>query len=247
MDCTFCLDCVNACPHDNVGFVAVMPGREVIADKKKSTVGKYAQRPDIAALVLLLTFGAFVNAAGMVVPVLEAMDAMTTRWKLSSDVIPVSLFMAAGLVLLPALVSFLAARWSGGQKYWKEHLCRFAVAFAPLGFGMWLAHFLFHFFTAALTPVPVLGRVLEEAGWISSSTNWVAPPMTFYDLPALEIVLLNAGYLLCLYMLWRIAAKVHGTTARRAFPPWALIATALYLTGIWIIFQPMEMRGTLMG
>ncbi len=247
MDCTFCLDCVKACPHDNVGFIAVMPGREVILDEKKSTVGRYARRPDIAALVLVLTFGAFVNAAGMVVPVLEAMDGLTERWGLSSDLLPVSLLMIAGLVILPGALSWIAARWSGGIRNWKEHLCRFAVAFAPLGFAMWLAHFVFHFFTAALTPVPVLGRALEEAGLIASSTQWVAPSLAFYDLPALEIVLLNAGYLLCLFMLWRIAAKVPGSTPHRAFPPWAIIATALYLFGMWIIFQPMEMRGTLMG
>jgi len=247
MDCTFCLDCVQACPHDNVGFLAVMPGREVILDEKKSTVGKYARRPDIAALVLVLTFGAFVNAAGMVAPVLEIMDAVTNRWALSSDLLPVSILMGIGLVVLPGLSSLGAAWASGGKKFWKEHLCRFSVALAPLGFGMWLAHFVFHFFTAALTPVPVLGRALEDSGLIGSSTTWVAPSLALYDLPAVEIVLLNAGYLLCLFMLWRIAAKVPGSNARRAFPPWAVIATALYLFGLWIIFQPMEMRGTLMG
>ncbi|MEX1119781.1 MAG: cytochrome c oxidase assembly protein, partial [Terrimicrobiaceae bacterium] len=246
MDCTFCLDCVKACPHDNVGFLAVMPGREVIRDEKKSTVGTYARRPDIAALVLVLTFGAFVNAAGMVVPVLEGMDALTSRWELSSDLLLVSLLMAFGLVILPGAASLGAAWLGGGKKLWRDHLCRFAVALAPLGFGMWLAHFVFHFFTAALTPVPVLGRVLEDFGWISSSTAWVAPSPAFYDLPALEIVLLNAGYLLCLFMLWRIAARAPGASPRRAFSPWAVIATTLYLLGLWIIFQPMEMRGTLM-
>ncbi len=247
MDCTFCLDCVKACPHDNVGFLAVMPGREVIEDKKKSTVGQYARRLDIAALVLILTFGAFVNAAGMIVPVLNMMADLTTRWGLRSDLLPVSLFIVMGLVVLPGLSSLGAAGMSGGKKFWKEHLGRFAVAFAPLGFGMWLAHFVFHFFTAALTPIPVLGRALEDSGFISSSTAWVSPSLAFYDLPALEIVLLNAGFLLCLFMLWRIAAKVPGSSPRRAFPPWAILATALYMFGIWIIFQPMEMRGTLMG
>ncbi len=29
LDCTFCLDCVHACPHDNVGILAVAPGPRV--------------------------------------------------------------------------------------------------------------------------------------------------------------------------------------------------------------------------
>ena len=27
MDCTFCLDCIKACPHENVGILAVRPGK----------------------------------------------------------------------------------------------------------------------------------------------------------------------------------------------------------------------------
>ena len=29
MDCTMCLDCLHACPHDNVGLVAGLPGRDL--------------------------------------------------------------------------------------------------------------------------------------------------------------------------------------------------------------------------
>ena len=29
MDCTFCLDCVHACPHDNVGILADLPGKDL--------------------------------------------------------------------------------------------------------------------------------------------------------------------------------------------------------------------------
>src|SRR5207248_2938529 len=32
MDCTFCLDCVHACPHDNVGLVPVTPSAELWQD-----------------------------------------------------------------------------------------------------------------------------------------------------------------------------------------------------------------------
>jgi len=28
--------------------------------------------------------------------------------------------------------------------------------------------------------------------------------------------------------------------------PWAVLAGALYSAGVWIIFQPMQMRGTMM-
>jgi hypothetical protein len=31
--------------------------------------------------------------------------------------------------------------------------------------------------------------------------------------------------------------------ARKLLAPWACLAVLLYATGVWIVFQPMEMRG----
>src|SRR5205814_5519073 len=71
MDCTACLDCVHACPHDNIGLIAAPPAADLWHDPHRSGVGRLGKRPDVAALVLLLVFGAFANAAGMVAPVVE--------------------------------------------------------------------------------------------------------------------------------------------------------------------------------
>lgn len=244
MDCTFCLDCVAACPHDNVGLLAVPPGRDVINDPVKSTVGTFARRPDISLLVLVLAFGAFANAAGMVAPVLGWMDRLVAGLGLRGDALPLAAFALLVLVALPAAGGLAAAKIGGGAD-WKTHFGRFGPAFAPLGFGMWLAHFFFHFFTAALTPVPVAGRILADLGWTSAEPAWGLSSIPIYGLPAVEIVFLNAGFLACLYLLWRVAGRLAPARPWRAFLPWGVLALALYAAGIWIIFQPMEMRGTL--
>src|SRR5262245_8391961 len=44
MDCTFCLDCVHACPHDNVGLVGRLPGSELWAETPRSGVGRPLER-----------------------------------------------------------------------------------------------------------------------------------------------------------------------------------------------------------
>ena len=72
LDCTFCLDCIHACPHDNVGILAVTPTADLWHDPLRSGVGRFSRRPDLAALVVLLVFGAFANAAGMVGPVVDS-------------------------------------------------------------------------------------------------------------------------------------------------------------------------------
>ena len=69
MDCTFCLDCVHACPHDNIGLIARVPTQELWSDPFRSGIGRFSRRPDLAALVVVLVFASFINAFNMIRPV----------------------------------------------------------------------------------------------------------------------------------------------------------------------------------
>jgi hypothetical protein len=64
----------------------------------------------------------------------------------------------------------------------------------------------------------------------------------------MELLFLGLGLLLTLYMAWRVACRlVSGTRqALAVLFPWALFAIALYSAGVWIVFQPMQMRGMMM-
>src|SRR5262249_52304725 len=84
LDCTFCLDCVHACPHQNVGIIGVTPGSQLTHDRYRSALGRLSQRMDVAALVLLLVFGAFANAAGMIGPVVALERTLQQRLGLES-------------------------------------------------------------------------------------------------------------------------------------------------------------------
>ena len=64
-------------------------------------------------------------------------------------------------------------------------------------------------------------------------------------LTALQLVLLDAGLLASLYAGWRIAVQSRGR-GRRALAllaPWTPVIAGLWVTGVWIVFQPMQMRG----
>jgi cytochrome c oxidase assembly factor CtaG/polyferredoxin len=192
LDCTFCLDCVKACPHDNVALISVAPAKTLLSDAYRSSIGRLSKRSDMVALVLLLVFGAFVNAAGMVHPMM--------MWEPAT-------FVFIGAVLLPFAVFKICGAVNGD----KERARRLAFSLVPLGVGMWAAHLLFH----------------EASFWTTASITW------------LQIVLLDAGLLLALYIAWRIAEGVF----LRQFLPWASVACLLFAAGIWILFQPMQMRG----
>jgi len=130
----------------------------------------------------------------------------------------------------------------------RELLCRFSMSLVPIGAAMWAGHFLFHLtvgWDSVWTPVR---RVATAAGWhlLSLPGRELVSPLLGADATlVLETVLLDAGLLLTLYLVWRIAL-VYAPRVRDAlwlFAPWAGVATALYITGVWIILQPMEMRG----
>jgi hypothetical protein len=50
--------------------------------------------------------------------------------------------------------------------------------------------------------------------------------------------------LLSLYCGCRIARR-NTPGAWRAFLPWVFLIVLLFATGVWIVLQPMQMRGTL--
>lgn len=253
MDCTFCMDCVQACPHDNIGVMTTPPLSDLTERRRRSSVGDFGRRLDLAVLILLLTFGAFANAAGMVAPVLAWGDTVQERFGLQTAWVPATLLIVLLLVLAPVLTcgasAMVSRAWSGMRLSLKRWICEMAPGFAPLGFSMWLAHFLFHFFTASHTPIPVAQRMAADlTGGDTAEINWQVQSWAFTSLPGLELFLLDIGLLASLFVLWKRSLNLHAKprTAFRIFLPWALLVLALFLFGVWIIFQPMEMRGTMM-
>jgi cytochrome c oxidase assembly factor CtaG/polyferredoxin len=251
LDCTFCLDCVRACPHDNIGIIAVTPGRTLARDHFRSSIGRFAERADWAALVLVLVFGAFLNAASMTLPVENALSFSRLTLDLISRPVILLIFFSLVLGLLPLIAitgCALASRWLGSIAGTVRPIaCRFAMTLAPLGAAMWLAHFGFHLFTALLTPIPVVQRLFLDLHMATTGSPWwslhtpAIPQLLDFQCLALDL-----GLLVSLYFAWKVSVSL---TAKRkavaAFLPWGVLLSLLYVAGIWIVFQPMEMRGML--
>jgi cytochrome c oxidase assembly factor CtaG len=252
LDCTFCLDCVRACPHDNVGVMAVVPGMDVIRDPQRSSVGRLSRRRDIAALALVFVFAAFANAALMVTPISRWRDRIATDLKLESSLPVTSALFFFALILAPLILvggSVLTGRAMAALKIpAHEMMSRFSLALVPLATAMWAAHFLFHFLGGWNSAWPVIQRAIGDLGLIrTNEPAW--PGANLYlkldDLRMLQTVLLDIGLLATLYIGWRIA-RVYAPKLGLAFrmmAPWSCVAVTLYSFGIWTFLQPMEMRG----
>jgi cytochrome c oxidase assembly factor CtaG len=254
MDCTFCLDCVHVCPHENVGILARMPGSDLWHDKQRSGLGRFGKRTDLAVLVLILVFGAFANAAGMVGPVVSGRDRLDLLLGQTSTFLTTTLFYVVALVVLPLLfvgsAALLSRKWGRSADTFIEVATRYSYALVPLGLGMWLSHYSFHLLTSYDTVVPATARFLSDFGSnVLGRPHWVAGccRAAVDGMLQLEIVFLDLGMLLSLYTGYRIAAAQAPRWSQRlwGFAPWAALIVLLFVAGVWIIFQPMQMRGTL--
>ena len=255
MDCTLCLDCVHACPHENVSLLATLPGTQLvrIAGRKRSL--RWFRRFDGAVLIFLLVFAAFINAGSMIVSVQrwEQLLQSTFQSGLFHTVLFASYLLA--LIVVPGILVagcvWLARFLSRRQIRWREAVTTFAQAFVPLGFSMWLGHFSYHLLSGSLTAMPVIQRagmsvglsMLGKPDWSLSSRMFMADWV-----PSLQLLLLGLGLLFTLYIGWRLACSFRLRFARTLgmAAPWAVLALLLYSAGAWIILQPMQMRGMMM-
>jgi hypothetical protein len=154
---------------------------------------------------------------------------------------------------LAVLFATAAAALAAAQRSTKKELfCRFSQALLPLGLAMWTAHLLFHLITGWATLDPALHQAAADLGWhLFAPAHWVMeqPLLTANTLLSVQLLLLDAGLLLTLYLGWRLARQWAKTSGRAVLLllPWATMVAVAYATGVWIMLQPMQMRGVMMN
>ncbi len=246
MDCVFCMDCARACPHNNVGLFTRHPLAEL------TTPGAWRKRWDLILLVVALAFMGLTNAFGMVPPVYSLIDSLAARLTFLADwgwpnraieAVILLLIFGVGNLLLPALtvvgLSAITRVATGTQDSLREIAGTFAPAFVPIGFGMWLSHYLFHFLIGVWAIIPVMQSFFGLAP--NYALIGFAP-----DSPALaviEIGFLLLGFGASLYVAGRQATQRYRRRAMVALLPWAFAFLVMMLAAIYIMGLPMEMRG----
>ncbi|HLV11696.1 MAG TPA: hypothetical protein VKY42_04535 [Trueperaceae bacterium] len=245
MDCTLCLNCVRACPYDNVGLTVRAPGREL-------RMSPWARRGRLAvvAMGVLLAFFGVINALAMVPPFYDAAqrlsDLLGTR---NEAVLLVTLYGGVTLVgLALTLAAATAADALGGRREGaRAAFERWGYVVVALGFGFWAAHYTFHFLTGALSIVPVFQHFFEYRGF-AVDANWrLAQVVPSRYLFAIQAVISGAASALALYTAARIGLRDFGRRGVLAMWPMFLFVLAFTAAQLVILSLPMEMRGTVLG
>jgi hypothetical protein len=252
LDCTFCLDCLQACPQDNIVILGRVPGDELLTDARRSGIGLLARRYDLTVLGIVFTFGAFMNAFGMITPVyaFENWLGRVLHVQLQAIILGLTFFGAIVLapVVLLGIAAYLSRQWSHLKIGILAMIVRYSRALVPLGFGMWLAHYGFHFFTGILTLIPLVQSAVASLG-----IHFLGDPQwTLVGLPARFVQPLEFGFILlgfagALTVTYGLARADNEENWRLIFLPWAGLCTVLAVWAFWLMAQPMEMRSVLMS
>ena len=252
MDCTFCLDCVQACPHDNVGIISRVPAGELMTDPHRSGIGRFSSRKDIGALTLVFAFGALLNAFTMVSPIYAVQTWLAQTLHIQYEAPTLGILFLFFLVVEPVLLFGLAGRltqtWGRNPLPLLPLIVKYAYGLVPLGFGIWLAHYSFHFLTGLYTFIPVTQSALAGIGFpILGEPNWRLgglPEQTVYPL---ELGFIALGLLGSLLVIYRLSEQDSTTRRGRIRTVWACLCVLLAASAFWLLSQPMEMRGTFLA
>jgi len=252
MDCTFCLDCVHACPHDNIGILSRLPGSELLTDPLRSGIGYFSKRKDLAVLAIVFCLGALMNAFGMVSPVYALERWLRRVLGVSHEAPVLGIIFALVIIVEPILLLAIATYWSRTWARLSQTPLSLAVRYTyglvPLGFGMWLAHYGFHFLTGLYTIIPVTQNALASLGHpFLGEPRWMLTGMPANIVQVIEMGFLLLGFAGSLTITHGLASDDSPKRTWRAFLPWAAVCAILWISAMWLIFQPMEMRATLMS
>ena len=240
LDCVYCLDCVRACPHDNIGLMARLPGRELLQP------GAWPRRWDVSLLVILLAFLGLANAFGMVPPVYTLQYDLAQLLGTQSELLVLTILFVEGAVLIPVTLTVLAAWLSrffgGGQQPLRDVVAAFAPAFVPVGLGIWIAHYTFHFLIGAGTIIPVFQEFLGLPG------EWqrFGVPADSGLITAVQAGAILIGVLWSLYIAQGAALRLYRRQGVLGLVPWALLLIGLAVVAVQIFSLPMEMRGSIL-
>ena len=223
LDCTFCMDCVKACPHNNIVLSNTLPSEELWQETHRSGIGDISKRKDVLALIIIFTFGGLLNAFSMI----SAASIVKEKLHfLNNHFLILSLLFVFFLVFLPFLLIGLPNTFT---KTKNQHLIH---SLLPLGFSIWIAHYSFHLLTGLLTFVPLFINIQM--------------PIKYMGLPLSVVQPIQVGFLF-IGFLGSVTILVMKEKKKSLQALWICSFLSITSIALWILMMPMEMRGTFIG
>lgn len=246
--CIQCMECVQACPEDNLTINLRPCGADLI--------NHHRPRSDEAYLALLML--SITGFHGL---------TMTPNWERLTDWLSRSLFLGnllafslgmTLLMLLPiliyvALVGFSYSLANSGTTLarltFHDYFVRYAYAPLPIALFYHLAHNMEHLL---MEGPKVVALISDPFGWnwnVLGTAHWKTPPLVSLDvLWIMQVVLVLVGHVYSLWIAHHISRQLFPDrlSACRSQVPMLVAMIAFSVFSLWLLKQPMEMRTSAM-
>jgi hypothetical protein len=157
-------------------------------------------------------------------------------------------FLVLEPLLLIGIATWITRVWSRSREALVPLAIRYSYSLVPIGFGIWLAHYSFHFLTGLFTFIPVTQAAVAELGSaILGQPQWTLVGLPVNLVQIFEVGFIVLGLLGSLVTSYLLAATDQNVRPARAFVPWAALALVIAAAALWVMSQPMEMRGIVLG
>jgi hypothetical protein len=218
----------------------------------RSGIGYFSKRKDLAVLAIVFGFGALLNAFGMVSPIYAFEQWLAKLFHVNTEFPVLASVFVLILVIEPLLLigvaSWITRVWGGSRRPWLSLAVRYSYSLVPVGFGIWLAHYSFHFLTGLYTFIPVTQSAFADFGWaMLGQPHWSLPGLAPNVVQLFEFGFITLGLLGSLLVSYSIAMTEEVVHPVRAFIPWAMLSLLMAGAAFWLLTQPMEMRGIVLG
>src|SRR4029453_4395549 len=219
-----------------------VPGLEFLETRRRSGIGRLSGRPDIAALAVVFSFAALLNAFAMTAPAFALEQKIAGLMHVTSEAMVLGLLFGISLLIIPAAMLYAAAaatRAVAGTvaKPLRATAIRYAVALIPFGLGVWLAHYGFHLLTGILTVVPVTqSAAVDLLGWAAlgePAWRWAGMQPGFVQPIQLGFVFL--GTCGSLGLVQAISLRDYPERSGATSAPWLLAIPFLCGAAVWML------------
>jgi polyferredoxin len=242
-ECSLCLDCVRACPHDNIALEKQPFASDLIHfQPHRKSFDEFAAIAAVLGVALLQTVVMLSGWSGWEMRIGSWLDLAPGR--LLYTIIFLSVGVIAPLLLL-ALVVWSSKSFSGVRTDFFRSLRTYAYSFLPLGLALHAAHNFHHLFGEGGAMWVGLKKALAQyTGWSSLAAGASAASVSPNTLFVLQWVALLAGLYLAFRVGFALTRRDSPLPAQRfrAVLPILLFATAYTLLNLVILSASMAHR-----
>ncbi|MFQ5412379.1 MAG: 4Fe-4S binding protein, partial [Phycisphaerae bacterium] len=246
--CIQCMECIQACPHDNLAVNLRPWGGDLAVAGRPRT-----DEATLALLMLSITGFHGLTMTPVWNQFIDAIRASVDVGRILGFSLGMAVLMLAPIAIYASLVAVSKrlgdGRSSGEPLRYRDYFIRYAYALLPIALFYHIAHNLEHLL---MEGPQVLAMASDPFGWnwnLFGTAGWTIPPMiSLGTLWLIQVLLVLIGHVYSLWVAQKTSLRLLGS-ARAAFRsqlPMLIGMICFSVFSLWLLKQPMEMRTSAM-